>query len=110
MDAQLKRQLTLYTTTMTRYKGLEPGFTSEYSAMAKEVCVAGVLVDPTIDRICPGYERDQKALTTLVEYEGGLVRWKPREDFCVAYGDGTARYALLHGESEITSENEEQAM
>ncbi|KAG9029848.1 hypothetical protein FRB95_004800 [Tulasnella sp. JGI-2019a] len=110
MDQKHMCQLSSYVGATFRHLGRAPGFTSGYSAMAKEVSIAAILVDPVIDGICPGYERDQKTLTTLVEYENGLVRWKPREDFCVAYGRKTARYALLNGESEMTSENEEQSM
>ncbi|KAG9035734.1 Sperm motility kinase 2A [Tulasnella sp. JGI-2019a] len=104
------RILESYVTILVRHRGRAPGFASGYSTMAKEVSLIGILVDPAIDSICPGYDRDRKTLTAVVDYQRALFKWEPREDFCVAYGKDTARYALLNGETDSTGESDLQAM
>ncbi|KAG8987863.1 hypothetical protein FRB94_001408 [Tulasnella sp. JGI-2019a] len=110
MDPKHLRILGSYVAILVRHRGRAPGFASGYSAMAKEVSLTGILADPAIDNICPGYDRDRKTLTAVVDYQRTLVKWEPREDFCVAYGKESARYALLNGETDSTGESELQAM
>ena len=56
-DSGHLRRLQSYINVMFRHKGRERGFTEEYNAIAKEVSLAGILVDPALDRLLPGYTR-----------------------------------------------------
>lgn len=50
-----------------------------------------------------------KSVTAVVEYEGGLTKWHPGPDFCIAFGEGAAQYTLLNGETESGGGNEVEA-
>ncbi|KAG8995112.1 hypothetical protein FRB94_009456 [Tulasnella sp. JGI-2019a] len=109
MNSQHVCILGSYVNILVRYEGRENGFISDYSTMAKEVSLTGILADPAIDNIPWGYSRDRRTLTSVVDYHGTIIKWEPREDFCVAHGSGTARYALLNGGTDPTGESEAEA-
>ncbi|KAG9031489.1 hypothetical protein FRB95_002677 [Tulasnella sp. JGI-2019a] len=110
MNSRHLRILGSYVNVLVRHQGRELGFASDYSAMANEASFTAILADPAIDNIPLGYARGRKTLTNVVDYRGTLVKWEPREDFCVAYDSGTARYALLNGVTESVGESEANAM
>ncbi|KAG8996281.1 hypothetical protein FRB94_008430 [Tulasnella sp. JGI-2019a] len=110
MNSKELRILGSYVAVLLRHRGKESGFTRKCSVLAKEVSLAAILVDPAIDYIRPGCGRDQKTLTAGVDYRHTVVKLEPSDDFCVAYGNESARYALLNGETGSSSEDEEEAM
>ncbi|KAG8915674.1 hypothetical protein FRC02_004399 [Tulasnella sp. 418] len=105
-------QLVVYLNVARHYRKTVTGFTSQYSALAKEVNLTAWIVDPAIRDFGKHYQRNMNSCNAaVVDNEGRITKWTPRNDFQVSYGNNdTTKYSLLMGEADSTDETEEQAM
>lgn len=55
-DTERVRRLACLVHAAHRHAGTEPGFTGHFSAIAKEACLTGILVDPALSATT-GYKR-----------------------------------------------------
>ncbi|KAG8910594.1 hypothetical protein FRC02_007099, partial [Tulasnella sp. 418] len=105
-------QLVVYLNVARHYRKTVTGFTSAYSALAKEVNLSAWIVDPAIRDLGRHYQRNMNSCNAaVVDIEGRTTKWTPRNDFQVVYGNNdTTKYSLLMGEADSTHETEGKAM
>ncbi|KAG8938811.1 hypothetical protein FRC03_006891, partial [Tulasnella sp. 419] len=84
-----------------------------YTPLAKEIDLAGLVVDDAISIVTPSYNRDKEHAIIETRKSTGSKKfkpWRPRSDFHIAYGEKGTGYGILHGETDSQGLTELDAM
>ncbi|KAG8916485.1 hypothetical protein FRC02_003805 [Tulasnella sp. 418] len=88
-------------------------YDDDYTPLAKEINLAGLVVDDAIKALTNAYNRDKEHTNIRFKRSADAKEywiWCPRSHFRVAIGRGGRGYALLVGETDSNGQLEEDAL